>query len=126
MIRKICIISSSVIWCVDLLLLKVTGFQSATLLKKRLRKRCFFVNCANFLRTYFLLTEHLRMTGSCVICEFLDVFQNTSVLRFFYRAPRGNCYFMYKLKNLNHQVQKKTISQVLFNREVAIRRRSFT
>ena len=46
-------------------------------------------------------------------------------------APGRNRYFMYKLQNFNHQTQQKTISQVLFklfiqDREVAIRRRSFT
>ena len=48
------------------LLLKVSGFEPATLLKKRLRKRYFSVNFAKFLRTYFLLTGHLRMTAFCV------------------------------------------------------------
>ena len=43
------------------LLLEV-GFHPASLLKKRLRQRCFSVNLAKFLRTFFLLTEDLRMT----------------------------------------------------------------
>ena len=37
----------------------VPGLRPATLLKKRLRHRCFPVNFAKFLRTPFL-TEHLR------------------------------------------------------------------
>ena len=54
------------------LILTVPGFQPATLLKKRLWQRSFTVNFAKFLRTSFLLIEHLRMTASCVvfICEF--------------------------------------------------------
>ena len=54
------------------------GFHSATLLKKRLRQRCFSVNFAKCLRISFLLTEHLRMTASCVylriLRNFLEVF----------------------------------------------------
>ena len=48
------------------LLLKVSDFQPATLLRKRLRKSCFAVNFAEILRTSFLLTEHLRITAFCV------------------------------------------------------------
>ena len=48
------------------LLLKVSGFQPATLSKRRLRQKCFSVNFAKFLRTAFFLTEHLRMTASYV------------------------------------------------------------
>ena len=51
------------------LFLKVPGFQPATLLKKRLWKRCFYVNFAKLLRTSFLLTEHLQMSASCVKFE---------------------------------------------------------
>ena len=83
------------------LLLKVSGFQPATLLKKRLRNRCFAVNLAKFLRTSFLLTEHLRMTASCVYLWILRRFSE----HFFYRVPRGNGYFRYKLQNFNHQIQ---------------------
>ena len=42
-------------------LLKV-GFHPASLLKKRLRQRFSSMNFAKFLRTFFLLTEDLRMT----------------------------------------------------------------
>ena len=54
------------------LLLTVSGFQPATLLKKRLQQRCFSVNFENVLRTSFLLTEHLRMTASCVYLWILN------------------------------------------------------
>ena len=54
------------------------GFHSGTLLKKRLRQRCFSVNFAKCLRISFLLTEHLLMTASCVylriLRNFLEVF----------------------------------------------------
>ena len=79
------------------LLQKVSGFQTTTLLKKRLWKRYFSVNFAKFLRTSFLLTEYLRMTASSV---YLRISRSSSE-RFFYRAPRGNCYFMCKLQNFN-------------------------
>ena len=67
------------------LLLKVSGFQPPTLLKKRLRNRCFAVNLAKFLRTSFLLTEHLRMTASCVYLWILRLFSE----HFFYTAILG-------------------------------------
>ena len=40
--------------CQSLFLNKVAGLRSATLLKKRLWRRCFLVNFAKFLRTPFL------------------------------------------------------------------------
>ena len=80
------------------LLLKVSGFQLATSLYKRLRQKCF--NFAKFLRTFFLLTEHLWMTASCVYLWILSFSEH-----FFHRAPPENCYFVYKLKNFNHQLQ---------------------
>ena len=45
--------------CQNLFFNKVAGLRLATLLKKRLWHRCFTVNFAKFLRTFFL-TEHLR------------------------------------------------------------------
>ena len=100
------------------LLLKVSSFQPATLLKKRLRQRCFSVNFSKFLRTCLLLTKHLRLTASCVYLWIL-------------RTPPGNCYFINKVAEFQPPGAAKIISQVLFNhfiqeREVAIRRRSFT
>ena len=73
------------------LLLKVSGFQPAILLKKRSRRRYFSLNFPKLLRTFFLLTEHLQMTVSWVYLWTLRRFSE----RFFYRAPQGNCYFMY-------------------------------
>ena len=45
--------------CQSLFFNKVAGFRFATLLKKILRRRCFSVDFAKFLRTSFL-TEHIR------------------------------------------------------------------
>ena len=45
--------------CQNLFFSKVAGLKPATLLKKRLWHRCFTVNFAKFLRTFFLI-EHLR------------------------------------------------------------------
>ena len=64
------------------LLLKVSGFQPATLLKKRLRQECFSVNFAKFLRTSFLLTKHHRMTASCIYLWILSFSEH-----FFHTAP---------------------------------------
>ena len=83
------------------LLLKVSGFQPATLLKKRLRNGCFAINLDRFWRTSFLLTEHLRMTASCDYLWILGRFSE----HFFYRVPWGNGYFMYMLHNFNHRIQ---------------------
>ena len=83
------------------LLLQVSGFRSATLLRKRLWKGYFAVNFAKFLRTSFLLTDHLRVTASYVYLSILRHFSE----HFFYIAHRGNCYFMYNLQNFNHQIQ---------------------
>ena len=49
--------------CQSLFFNKVAGLRPATLLKKRLWRRCFPVNFVKFLRTPFL-TEHLRTTAS--------------------------------------------------------------
>ena len=45
--------------CQSLFFNKVAGLGPATLLKKRLRYRCFPLNIAKFLKTPFL-TKHLR------------------------------------------------------------------
>ena len=54
-------------------LLAVSGFQPATLLKKRLRQRCFSVNFAKLLWTSFVYLWTLRSFSE----------------RLFYRAPMG-------------------------------------
>ena len=64
------------------LLLTVSGFQPVTLLKKRLRQRCFPVNIRKCLRTSFD-----RMPASCVYLWILRSFSEY----LFYRAPMGNC-----------------------------------
>ena len=48
--------------CQGLSFKKVAGLRLATLFKKRLWHKCFPVNIARFLRTFF--TEHLRATAS--------------------------------------------------------------
>ena len=85
------------------LFLKVSGFQPATLLKKRLRKRCFSVNFAKFLRTSFLLTEHLRMTASCVYLWVLRSFSE----HFFYRARRETAILCTSCRTLTTRYSKK-------------------
>ena len=70
------------------LLLKVSGFQPASVLKKRLRNRCFAINLAKFLRTSFLSTEHFWMTASCAYLW---------ILRRFSEAGACGCSFVAKL-----------------------------
>ena len=60
------------------LLLKVSGFQPATLLRKRLRKKCFAVNFAKFFEHLFFWQNTSRWLLLVLISEFWDVFQNTS------------------------------------------------
>ena len=55
------------------LLLKVSGFQPATLWQRNSAKDFFSVNFAKLSRTSFLLTEHLRMTA-CVYLWILRSF----------------------------------------------------
>ena len=42
------------------------SFPVCDFIIKETTQKCFYVNFAKFLRTTFLLTEHLRMTASCV------------------------------------------------------------
>ena len=66
--------SSGIQW----LLLKVSDFQPATLLRKRLRKRCFAVNFAKSLEHLFFWQNTSGWLLLVFICEFWDIFQNTS------------------------------------------------
>ena len=82
---------------------------------------------SNFLRTSFDRTSLEDWLLLKFICEFWEVFQNTSITEHLWETA----YFMYKLQNFNQKIQWKTISQVFFmyfrqKREVAILRRSFT
>ena len=59
------------------------------------------------------------------ICEFWEVFQNN----YFVEHLWETAYFMCKLQSFNQQMQWKTmvlLKQFIEEREVAIRRRSFT
>ena len=60
------------------LLLKVSGFQPATSLRKRLRKRCFAVNLAKFLRTFF--SFHCFFCLSVNFETFLEHLGETAIL----------------------------------------------
>ena len=109
------------------LLLPVSGFEPASLLKKRLQQKWFSVNFAKFLRTSFLLTEKNDwMTGWLLlvsICEIWEVFQNT----FFIKYRWETAYFMYKLHISNHYCFITGAFQAFYTRqEVAIRSHSFT
>ena len=60
------------------LLLTVSGFQPGTLLKKRLRQRCFSVNFGKYLGTSFERTP----PNDCFFCLSVNLksFQNTSFI----------------------------------------------
>ena len=69
------------------LILTFLGFQSATLLKKRLRHRCFSVNFANFLRTSFD-----RTPSDDASCVYLRILRSCSD-HLFHRVTQGNFLF---------------------------------
>ena len=110
------------------LLLTVSGFQPATLLKKRLQQKRFSVSFAKFLRTSFDRTpKHQRVTASCVYLWILRSFSD----HLFYRAPLGKCFLHVQVAEFQPPDTIKSFSQVLFKhfiqkQDVAIRRRSFT
>ena len=56
----------------NLFLNKVQGFRPASLLKKRLWLRCFFLNFAKFLRTYLLQNISELVLLSEVFIKFSD------------------------------------------------------
>ena len=62
-------------FCQGLFFNKVAGLRPATLLKKRIRHRCFPVNFAKFLRTPFLQNTFGRLLLPVFV---LDSFENTS------------------------------------------------
>ena len=93
-----------------------SSFPGCNLLKNRFSQRCFFVNFAKFLRMSFNRTP----SDDCFSSLSVDFFR-ISLLQ----STSETVYFMYKLRNFNHQIQWETISQVLFKhliqeREVTI------
>ena len=76
----------------SLFLNKVADLRPATLLKRRLWRRCFLVNFAKFLRTPFF-TEHLRwlllalhftialMTDSLIFSDVRSIWSNCGMLK---------------------------------------------
>ena len=75
------------------------GFPVCNFIKKETPQNMFFCKVCEILRTFFLLTEHLRMTTSCVylwifhnFLEFFKVFQNNSFKEQLWEVA----YFMYK------------------------------
>ena len=107
------------------LLLTVSGFQPAALLKKRLQQRRFSVRFAKFLRTSFYEAH----PDDCFFCLPV-IFRSFSDHRFF-RAPLGNSLFHVKVAEFQPPEKIKSISQALFKhfirkQDVAIRKRSLT
>ena len=104
------------------LLLTVSGFQPATLLKKRLRQRCLSVNFAKTFKN-ILRQKHLRMTASCAYLWILRSFSG----HLFYRAPLGNCLFHLQVAQFQppHTVKKYLLSAFqafILKDKVAIRK----
>ena len=92
------------------LLLTVSGFQTATLLKKRLQQRFFSVNFAKLLRTFFDRT----LSDDCFLC--LSVNLEFSRSPRFYRVLLGNWLFHVQVAEFQPPDAIKSISQVLFKR----------
>ena len=90
------------------LLLTVSGFQPAALLKKGLQQRRFSVRFAKFLRTSFYKTP----PDDCFLC--LPVILRSFSDHLFYRAPLGNCLFHVQVAEFQPPDTIKSISQVLF------------
>ena len=107
------------------LLVIVSGFQPAALLKKGLQQRRFSVRFAKFLRTSFYRTP----PDDCFLC--LPVILRSFSDHLFFRAPLRNSLFHVQVAEFQPPDKIKSISQALFKhlirkRDVAIRRRSFT
>ena len=107
------------------LLLTISGFQRAALLKKGLQQRRFSVRFAKILRTSFYRTRPV----DCFLC--LLVILRSFSDHLFFRAPLGNSLFHLQVAEFQPPDIIKSISQVLFKhlirkQDVAIRRRSFT
>ena len=104
------------------LLLAVSGFQHATLLKKRLEQRYLSVNFGKFLRTSFDRTP----PNDSSLC-FMWILRSFSVHPF-YRAPLENCLFHVQVAEFQppHTVKKYFASafQAFYTRRSTIRRRS--
>ena len=82
------------------LLRPIQGFQLATLLKWRLRQKWFFCEfCKIFKNIFWQNTFGWLLL--VFIWEFWEVFQNSSFIEHLW----DTAYFMYKLQNLNHQIQ---------------------
>ena len=57
--------------CQGLLFNKIAGLGAATLLKKKLRRRCFPLNLAKFLRTPYLQNTSARLLLILFVSSFL-------------------------------------------------------
>ena len=68
-------------------LIKLQALRTLALLKTDSNTGSFLRNLSNFYED--LLTEHLRMTASCVYLRILRSFSEHLI----YRAPLGNCLF---------------------------------
>ena len=129
-------------------LIKLQVLRTATLLKRDFCKTCeIFSNTLFYWTSSVAASDNLKKIFCEIckisknifwqntsgwlllkfICEFWEVFQNTSFIEHLWETA----HFMYKLQYSNQQIQWKTVSQVLFKhfiqeREVTIRRNSFT
>ena len=83
------------------LLLKVSGFQPAALLKKGLLQRRFSVRFAKLLRTSFCRTP----PDDCFLC--LPVILRSFSDHIFFRAPLGNSLFHEQVAEFQPPVKKK-------------------
>ena len=75
-------------------LIKLQALRTLALLKTDSNTGSFLRNLSNFYED--LLTEHLRMTASCVYLRILRSFSEHLI----YRAPLGNCLFHVQVAEL--------------------------
>ena len=109
------------------LLLIVSGFQPAALLKNELQQRSFSVNFGKFLKTSFCRTP----PHDCFLC--LPVILSFSD-HLFHRASLGKCLFYVQDAEFQppetikvfHECFQKYFNHFIRKRYLAIRRRSFT
>ena len=75
-------------------------FPAYGFIKKETRIKMFICEFCKIFKIIFL-SEHLQMTASCVYLWILRSFWDYLV----YRAPLGNCYFIFKLPSFSHHIQ---------------------
>ena len=81
--------------CWNIFLNKVADLRPATLLKKRLQRRCFFMNFPKFLRTTFLQNTPGQLFLSIHLCRYGTILRTVFLKNFmmskFFRSSHQTC-----------------------------------